>query len=511
MSSHPIPHQHKAHSTKKTINLLPRASSWEARRCLRFADGGGLAPLKPHTPNQVHHTMRTKRLITAILAGPLAILFALVAYSSANSILWTHFQDFVARSHQGSTKPRDLSPWSSDLAWAWANDFIQFEHNTTDDPTAHLLFGLSIDADVFRLDVGFGLVYILFFTVAMCLAAFVVPLIATRLSASPKSTGLSREFFQEPNTRSRLISIQSNAVLIFVVTAPMFAIFSWYLTYDRIQSSFDLPSGTTRWARYIHNSFSPQPIEWPFLLILPMLVAFIYVYFQSKQFIKDLPQETRLKHQKHCPNRKCRYQLDPSIHTCPECGLRWKDSITTTKSHTRWSNKKRVLIILTLIALPAITLASLSRTHRYEIHNWITLRQDNYNNENLYLTPSRPVRLQWNNDTLWITTIIDPAVEPRNPENLAYTLITVYQFNNQPPTIIPSVFPQFTQYISSKNSRVLDVSPYNQFDRYTPSNTTFTTFQLIQTPDTILGFPAGQPLTSQANDFLVRAKAIVAP
>ncbi len=456
--------------------------------------------------------MRTKRLITALLAGPLAILLALVAYSSANTILWTRFLDFVAQTRQGSTKLRDLSPWSHDLASAWDNDYIQFENNTTDAPTANLPLGLTINADLFHQQ-SWPLILLLL-AAAMSIAIFAVPLIATRLSASPKSTGLAKEFFQEPTTRSRLISIQSVAIFFLVLSTPLFAAASWYLTYDRIQSSFETSPGITRWARYIHNSFSPQPAEWPFLMLLPMLVAFLYVHFQSKRFIKALPQEARLKHQKHCPNRKCRYQLDPNIHTCPECGLHWKDSITKIKNtHPKISRKKLTLITLAILAIPAITLPLLTKDQRYEIHNWLTLRDDQWLIQYLYLSPFRPIRLQWGSDTVWIVTVENPTIQPKTLLHLGLTLDTVYKINNQPPIVIPYDFRQFTQYITFNNSKVLDVSPYTQYDRLSPfpSNTIYTTFQVIQSPDSILGFPEHQPLSSQAKDFLNQARTLIAP
>jgi len=434
--------------------------------------------------------------MSKLLLSVVTVLACLVIYSSTNAVLWGYFLDYIAQSHHGTVKNSDLSPWIQDLASAWSSDLIYSEIDPVTSSLVHFPLGITIFRDAFLPQ---GNLWMMIGLIAIVWAgAYAVPLVANRFSASTKHTGLSADFMHSQGIRQHLQRIQSRSTLLAFAFAPLITLGSWYITYDRVQSTWTNLAGNTRYAKYLSESFYPQTTEWVAIFTLLFMICGFLIVFRSNRFIKKIPAKDRIAHQQFCPNRRCRYEVSQEISICPECGLDWKRAVTEPEVPVKKNRIKRPGIAIgVLISLTIAVILIRSPNQRYFWHNWLTLRAERFTQQQLYLAPNRPIHLEWNNDQVWIAIV---EIDPTNPD-AGYRI--VFKINDQLLDMFSNTDDE-SSFIEFNGAKVIKME--GQFYvSISPPATPYITIPILVRPDYVRGFPSGIPLSEEAQIFLGQA------
>tara|TARA_R110002111_G_scaffold18776_10_gene45915 strand:+ start:2081 stop:3460 length:1380 start_codon:yes stop_codon:yes gene_type:complete len=451
--------------------------------------------LQPTAVSAVFYSMARHIFnLTLVLCS---ISVSLVVYSTVNDFFWEYFLDYIAQFHQGTVKKTDVVPWVQDLAQAWSNDLVYSDFGFVADRLIRLPFGLVIDKDVFlpqgTLWITVGLV------VFGWIGTYAVPMLANRFSASAKHTGLSESFINSQEIQQDLQKIQNRSMLFAFSLMPFITASSWYITYDRMQSSWTDSNGKTRYARYISESFHPLLSEWVVIVAIPFIIGGLLIVVFSNRFIKNIPVKNRVEQQRYCLNRKCKYEIDQEISICPECGLNWKESIRKSAFSLMGKRIKNSAIAIGILCFLAIAVILIrSPNQRYRWHNWLTLRSERFLQQQITLVPNRPVNLRWGNEQVWMV-IVD--IDPSKPNN-GYRII--YKINAQSPAMFSDVDNE-SDFIELKKSKVIKMQG-EFYISLSPPPTPYITIPILVTPDDVKGFPNGDSLSQEAQAFLDYAK-----
>ncbi|MHA7811781.1 MAG: hypothetical protein ACX94C_00095 [Phycisphaerales bacterium] len=342
-----------------------------------------------------------------------------VVYASINGELWAKLLE-VERTifDTGTLGIGDLSPWRNDMGMAWQEDLML--HEVTGVPDQYWQIGDRVWVP--RNESAFprcGLWGVAMAVLGLWAIGIVSPWIAYRTSGSSAWNGLELESVS--GARSRICF---GSTMIMLAALPLLFGLSWYLSYDRVQSSIDWESGQPRSFRLLFDSFRPRIREWIMIYAVYTAGLCFLCWVRFQRLLRSLPHDRVIAGRVRCPDRRCGYPFDRSIQKCPECGINW------FAHHPGKAPLRRLnlglkfgagLVVIMIIASVIWSVTDWDR--RYRLWNWLTLRGDHYHWQDLVLPPDRPVEVQWDEHTIWLVMLVTQVQElPGEQSFLAYSI-----------------------------------------------------------------------------------------
>jgi hypothetical protein len=262
----------------------------------------------------------------------------------------------------------------------------------------------------------------------------------------------------------------------------------------------------------LHQSFSPQPVEWVLIVGFVLVAAALYAWLAARSLVRRLDPERIAPFHRLCSG--CSYPLTSVSGRCPECGLPKGEPARPEG----WLTPRRAAIGAGLIAIIAVAAGMLALRAKYEGHlyepsrHWLTLRgETRKTNPHLYLLPNRPVMLRWNGVDVWIVVQHRAhGVWPTRPDTY-YTdpPIVVCKVGDEPAMVIERVEIQSPDRLVIGEEEVLDwalsLGPFP-----IPWVRTMLYVLPVRTqPDAVQGFGLSEPLTPEASHFLEECDPVV--
>jgi hypothetical protein len=356
-------------------------------------------------------------LILALVICSLAI--GSVVYATINGVLWAKLLEVERTIFEiGTLSMGDLSPWRNDMGMAWQEDLILYDVTGVPDQYWHIGDRVWIP----RVDSTFprwGLWGVATAVLGLWAICIVSPWIAYRTSGSSAWNGLELESVS--GARSRICL---GSTMIMLAALPLLFGLSWYLSYDRVQSSIDWLSGQPRSFRLLFDSFRPRIREWVMIYAVFAAGLSFLCWFRFQCLLRSLPHDLVIAGRVRCPDRRCGYPFDRSIQKCPECGINWFAHHPGKAPLRRLSLGLKLgtgLVIIMIIASVVWNVTDWDR--RYHAWNWLTLRDDHYLWQDLVLPPDRPVEVQWDEHTIRLVMLVAKVQEiPEEQSFLAYSI-----------------------------------------------------------------------------------------
>lgn len=451
--------------------------------------------------------MAGSQVLRRFLLIALGVVAATLAYSSLNAGLWDQYRRMVEVCWNGTREMADLDRTIQDRTLAWSNDGL-FEHYAHIDASL-IRYPLSVTGTtemVERWPAFVTTVAVLF------LACHAVVFLVSWRCVRRRLSGLEPTFFRLPEVRRAQDRILERAFAVALLALPIAGGLSWYIFYDRMQTSFDRPNGTTRWARYLHQSFSPQPIEWVLIAACALVAAAVYAWMASRKLVWGLSPELVAPFHRLCSG--CSYPLADVSGRCPECGRPMGEPLRPEG----WLTPPRAAlaaVVITLIAATAgvLTIRAKYEGHVYEpLYHWLSMRGETRKfAPHLYLLPNRPVMLRWNGVDVWIVVQHrEHGTWPTSPDYF-YTdrPIVVCKVGNDPAFVIERIEIQSPDPLVIGEEQVLDwalsLGPFP----FPWVRTMLYVLPVRVPPDAVAGFGLNGPLTPDAARFLEECEAVV--
>lgn len=441
----------------------------------------------------------------------LGVVAAWLVYSSLNARLWGQYRRMVDVCWNGTRDLRDLDRIIQDRAYYWDNDGL-FEYYYDADVDATLIhYPLGITGTTEMVDGWIGLVTA---AVLLFLGCHAVTSLILWRCVRRRLAGLDGAFFRLPGVRRARRRIVERAFVVAACVLPAAAALSWYVFYDRIQSSFDRPDGSVRWARYLYQSFSPRGEDWALIAACVLGAVSWYAWVAARRFVRGLDPGAVEPYHRMCS--ACGYSIEGLAGPCPECGLASGEPARVQG----WLTPRRAAVGVVLLGLCAATAGVLMFRGRYEGYvyepQWLTMRghvRKSY--PDLYLFPNRPVMLRWNGVDVWIVVWYrEPFSElPSQPgifhANEMPTVI--YRVGDGEVTVMDAPAPRHgaSERLMVKGQEVLIWAWVGKgpMVTYWPN---VTGFPVIAEPEAVRGFPPGEALSPEAKRFLAECKDAVA-
>lgn len=345
---------------------------------------------------------------------------SLILYASLNGLLWNIYTNYEQVGfHDGTTKLTELSPWRNDLAHAWSQDLMHYDNANVPDRFVHPVRWIWVPKPS-SLFPHWGVGSFVIVTGVLWLICIAVSWLAYRYSASEKWTGLDVSVIP-CSERER---IRNRSVMLMLCLLPLFFAASWYFSYDRVHSSFNMDIAVPRSFRLLFDSFTPRIHEWIMIYAVFAIGLYVLCWVRFQRLIRSLPHDRVLACRVRCPNRRCGYPFDRSIQKCPECGLNWFAHHPGKEALRRWSLGVKLgsgLVCIMVIASVIWSVTDWDR--RYRTWNWLTLRHERYLWQDLVIPPDRPVELQWDEHTVRLVLLVaDVQASPEKESFLAYSI-----------------------------------------------------------------------------------------
>ncbi|MCC5823508.1 MAG: hypothetical protein LAT64_05565 [Phycisphaerales bacterium] len=326
------------------------------------------------------------------------VVAASLAYSSLNAHLWGQYRAMVEVGWDGTRGLSDMDRTVLDRAAAWDSDPWWDSHTYVDASLIH--YPLGITGSVEMVERWPVLVAAAVLLCLLCHAA--VSLILWR-SVRRRLAGLDGAFFRLPEVRHAQRRIMESAVLVAVITLPVAGGLSWYVFYDRLQTSYSYATSSQRLARYLYESFSPLPVEWALIVACAAVSAAAYAWVASRRLVLGLRPDWIVPYHKLCSG--CGYPLAGLPGPCSECGL-------PTDSPSRpdgWFTPPRAALgaAVLLLAIAAAGFFAIRMNNEgyvyWPVRQWVTMRGDSMTvHSEVYLIPHRPIMLRWGGVDVWI-------------------------------------------------------------------------------------------------------------
>ncbi len=441
------------------------------------------------------------KYIYIILVTIVAVLAALVVYSSANAVLWGVFVGQFDQRSNGTQRVEQLLPWQQDLASAWEDEVASYvDDGSVQVELVELQIGLAVEKQLFTsVD---GLLRVLVAVVSGCVGIGLAVVLACRFAVSTRYTGLSEELLSSADVVAHQKRVLRGALWVVLIGMPIVSLVSWYVFYDRQQSSWDDFAHQPRGVRYIFESFRPTVFEWAGGLGVMVCVVFGYVYFSLSRFMMSLPAQLRVEHQRFCPSRACRYPIVMGSELCPECGLGWRADVEVRRGFGFgkfvWKNGAirfgTIGLTGSLVLIIAVTgvWGSWSTDHAW---SWLSLREERYLTQRLYLVPMKPTRVCWGDDC------VDLVIVPIDMDSPNLGVVVFCKVNDQLIKEIGSDPNGERVFIEFDGARVAVLTPSFYPSRVFGGDV-YCTIQVNATPDSVMSYWMGDEMPGGVEAFL---------
>ncbi|MCC5823510.1 MAG: hypothetical protein JJU44_09515 [Planctomycetes bacterium] len=437
------------------------------------------------------------------------VVAACVVYSSLNAGLWSQYRRGVEQCWNGTRTLADLDRLEQDRMLAWSSDGLFQHYQHVDATLIDYPFGLTGTAEMGeRWPVMLAAAALLF------LGCHAVVFLVLWRCVRRRLPGLDPAFFRLPEIRRARRRIAERAFVLLLCVLPVTGALSWHVFYDRLQSSFDRPNGTTRWARYLYQSFSPRTEDWVFIGLCTLAAVAWYAWCASRKLVRGLSPDLVAPHHRLCSG--CGYPLVDVSGRCPECGLP-KGEPSRPEG---WLTPRRVVLgvaILAVIVATAwvVTVRMKHGGYPYQsVRHWLTMRGETRKfHPDLYLLPNRPVMLRWDGVDVWI------VVQNREPGDP----MAKYLFYNDDPVLLCKVGESPAVVVKRlirpyweparlvvEGQEVLEWGLGSGLPPISWPRTVLYVFPVRSPPEAVQGFGLGEPLTPEAERFLAECDEVVA-
>ncbi|MCC5823700.1 MAG: hypothetical protein JJU44_10480 [Planctomycetes bacterium] len=445
-----------------------------------------------------------------LLVG-LGVVAACLVYSSLNAGLWSQYRRGVEQYWNGTTALADLDRLAQDRMLAWVEigyfyDFYKYFHA----PLIDYPFGLTGTAEM-------GELWLVMLTAAalLFLGCHAVVFLVQWRCVRRRLPGLDPAFFRLPEIRRARRRIVERAFVVLLCVLPVAGGLSWYVFYDRLQSSFDRPNGTTRWARYLYQSFSPRTEDWVFIGLCTLAAVAWYAWCASRKLVRSLSPELIAPFHRLCSG--CGYPLADVSGRCPECGLPKGEPL---RPEGRLTPRRVVLGVAILAVIVATAWVFTVRIkhggYPYQfVRHWLTMRGDTRKHyPDLYLVPNRPVMLRWDGVDVWIVVQHrEYGAWPARPDTYYTDLpVLVCKVGQGPAVVIePMLIRHEKPYrlvVGRQEALKLELSG-GAVSPIIGLQTWLYTMPVVSPPEEVQGFGLGEPLTPEAEAFLEEVRVMV--
>lgn len=443
-------------------------------------------------------------IVFLVFVTAVAVLGALVAYSSANAVLWGVFVSQSDQRSNGTQHVEQLSSWRQDLASAWEDEVGPY----VDDGSVQvelievpieLPIGLAIEKQLF-MSVN-GLQRVLVAVVSGCVGIGLAVVLACRFAASTRYTGLSEELLSSADVVAHQKRVLRGALWVVLIGMPIVSLASWYVFYDRQQSSWDDFANQPRGVRYIFESFRPTVFEWAGILGVMVCVVFGYVYFSLSRFVLSLPAQLRVEHQRFCPSRACRYPIVMGSELCPECGLGWRADVEQRRGvgigKLVWKNGAIRFGTVGLIGSLVLIIAVIGVWGSWSTDrawSWLSLREERYLTQSLYLVPMKPTRVWWGDNC------VDLVIVPIDMDAPNHGVVAFSKINDLAIREIGSDPSEEQVFVEFDGARVAVLTPSFYPSRVVGGDV-YCTIQVNVTPDRVMSYWMGDEMLDGVEAF----------
>lgn len=447
--------------------------------------------------------------ICRLLCLCLAVTSSLILYSSLNARLWAQYRRMVEVCWNGTQESADLNPLIQDWTLAWGNDGLFPHYAHVDASLIRYPLGLTGTTEMVERWLAPVAAIVLLF-----LGLYGVVFLIWWRCVRRRLAGLELVCFRLPEFQRGRKRITETCFLIILCALPVASGLSWYVFYDRLQSSFVRSNGTTRTARYVYESFMPQPLEWVLIAGFALAASAVYAWLASRSLVRCLDPERIAPFHRLCSS--CGYPLASVSGPCPECGSPKGQPARPDGMLT----PRRAAFAAAFIATIAAAAGLFAIRAKYEGHiyiplrHWITLRGETRKfNPHLYLLPNRPVMLRWSGVDVWIVVQHREHGDwPTRPDTYYTDLpVVVYKVGDNPAVVIEQVVPpyQSPDSLTVGEKQVLDwalsLGPFP----FPWVRTMLYVLPVRVPPDAVAGFGLNGPLTPEAARFLEECEAVV--
>ncbi len=436
-----------------------------------------------------------------------AVVAACIVYSSLNAVLWFQYYRGVEQYWNGTMALADLDRLAQDrmLAWSEMGLFQHYQH--VDAPLIDYPFGLTGTAEMGeRWPVMLAAAALLF------LGCHAVVFLILWRCVRRRLPGLDPEFFRLPEVRRAQSRIVERAFVVLLCVLPVAGALSWYVFYDRLQSSFDRPNGTTRWARYLYQSFSPRTEDWLFIGLCTLAAVAWYAWCASRKLVRSLSPELVAPYHRLCS--ACGYPLADVSGRCPECGLPKGEP---SKPEGRLTPRRLALgtLIVALILSTGWVFALRIKHGGYpyqSLRHWLTMRGDTRKYyPDLYLVPNRPVMLRWDGVDVWIVVQHREHGEWTARPDIYYTdrPVVVCKVGQEPAVVIEQILLRHERpdrLVVGRQEALEWALSGGLVAPITWLRTWLYTIPVLSQPETVQGFGVSGLLTPDAEQFLAECE-----
>lgn len=443
--------------------------------------------------------------VRRVLLVSFGIVAAWIVYSSLNAGLWAQYRRMVDVCWNGTRDLRDLNRIVQERTYAWGSDGL-FEHYAHVDSTL-IRYPLGLTGTTEMVEEWPALVAAATLLFLGCHTA--VSLIQWRC-VRRRLAGLDPAFFRVPEVRQARRRITERSFVVAACVLPVAGGVSWYIFYDRVQSSFERADTSTRWARYLYQSFSPRREDWTLITVCVLGAVCWYAWLACRRFVRGLDTQVTERYHRLCS--ACGYAIEGITGPCPECGVPHGDAARPEG----WLTPRRVALGAALLAFLTGTVGVLIFRGRYEGYvyepHWLTMRGHvRYVDRYLYLLPNRPVMLRWDGVDVWIVVQHREHGEWPTRPDFYYTdpAILVCKVGDAPAVVVERVDSQSPDRLRIGEREVLDLTLGGGPFPIPWVRTMLYVLSVRAQPEAVQGFGLSEPLTPEAARFLAECEPVV--
>ena len=434
------------------------------------------------------------------------LVAALLVYSSLNAHLWAQYRRMVEVCWNGTRDLSDLDHVIQDRTLAWGSDGLFEQYAFVDASLIHYPLGLTGTTEIVE-----RWLVLVSATLFLFLGCYAIVSLTWRRCVRHRLSGLDPMFYRLPSIRRAQCRIIERSFVVAFLALPIAAGLSWYIFYDRIQTSFERENGSTRWPRYLYQSFSPRGEDWVFIAVCVLGSVSWYAWLASRRLIRGLDLQIVEPFHRLCSN--CGYPLASVSGPCPECGL----SKGEPARPEGWLTPRRGALGVALLVLATATAGVLIFRGKYEGYvyepHWLTMRGHTKKfDPDLYLLPNRPAMLRWDGVEVWIVAQHQEYGQWPTRLDIYYidSPVVVCKVGKDPAFVVERIVPRHEGpdrlIVGGRETLMwnLSLNPPIPWIR-----TALYALSVRVQPEAVQGFGLSDPLTPEAEAFLEEVRMTV--